>query len=125
MHRAKGGADTDQPPALQCVLWAAAMQQQGQHDRHAHGCRSHIWAAAAPEGSHPLSHYSLRSTRTWQHDKGKCIAHVDHMAGYEARAWLSLTYECPVCWSCKVVCAPFLLPCVYANLAMLAVTWAA
>ena len=45
-----------------------------------------VWTGAAPDGPHPLSHYSLRSSRTWQHDKGKCIVHVDHMAGYQARA---------------------------------------
>ena len=44
-----------------------------------------VWTGAAPDGPHPLSHYSLRSSRTWQHDKGKCIVHVDHMAGYQAR----------------------------------------
>ncbi len=44
-----------------------------------------VWTGAPAAGPHPLSHYTLRSARTWQHDKGKCIVHVDHMAGYQAR----------------------------------------
>ena len=47
-----------------------------------------MWSGAAAGGAHPMSHYTLRSPRTWQHDKGKCIVHVDHMAGYQARASL-------------------------------------
>jgi hypothetical protein len=45
-----------------------------------------LWVGPVGAGHrHPLEHYTMRAFVPFNSDRGKCLVHPEHMAGFQAR----------------------------------------
>ena len=64
-----------------------------------------LWTGPVGAGHrHPLEHYTLRAIEPFTDDRGKCMVHPEHMAGFQVTAVSLGACKCQAPPPCALIC---------------------